>query len=74
MRILVAAQIGGRNVTETVEVPNETRQAFRMAIGDIACRLELSTYGPPSPVEEMTMEDQPVNLGQSFARGPKPNG
>jgi hypothetical protein len=60
MKLSVALEMGGRTVCEQLVVPGDTRADFRGAINNIAARLELSTYGPPGPVQEMTAEDKPA--------------
>ena len=54
-------EIGGRTVSEAHIVAGNTRKDWRGTISDIACRIELSTFGPPGQVEEMTAEDPPAN-------------
>jgi hypothetical protein len=61
MQVTVALQIGGRTVVEQAQVV-ETRGGWRLAMTDIACRIEMATFGPPCPVEEMAMEERPVNF------------
>ena len=59
MKLTVALEMGNRTVCEQIML-GETRQEFRDAISGLACRLELSTYGPPGPVDEMSAEDKPA--------------
>jgi hypothetical protein len=68
MKVMVAVEIGNRTVTEQHLVPGNTRKDWRAAISDIACRIELGTYGPPGPVDDMTAEDPPV----AFHAAPPP--
>ena len=60
MRVTVMLEMGTRTATEQHTLSSTARKDWRQAIGDIACRMELATYGPPGMVEEMTAEDQPV--------------
>ena len=72
MKVTVAVEIGGRTVVESVTIPEHQRMHFRGIMSDIACRLELSTYGPPNAVPEMAAEDMPrsyANPGPNFGRG-----
>lgn len=68
IKMTVAVEMGGRTVVEQVQIPGHSRKDFRAVISDIACRLELSTYGQPGPVPEMSADDMP----RSFAT-PGPN-
>jgi len=61
MKVAVCLEIGGRTVTEVHTIPGTARKDWRATISDIACRIELGTFGPPGPVEEMTAEDNPAN-------------
>lgn len=59
MKATVTLEMGGRTVVEQVVIPGVARKDWRAAISDIACRVELSTYGSPGPVPDMTAEDLP---------------
>jgi hypothetical protein len=61
MKVTVALEVGDRVVVEQAVLP-DTRQGWRSAISNIACQVELSTFGPPGPVEAMTLEDGPVRF------------
>lgn len=63
MKLTVTLEMGGRSVVEQVVIPGTTRRDWRAAISDVACRMELSTYGQPGQVFEMAQDDQP----RSFA-------
>lgn len=58
MKVTVTVDMGNRTVVEQ-QLLGDTRKDWRAAISDIACRIELSTYGAPGPVPEMTAEDRP---------------
>jgi hypothetical protein len=66
MKVTVAMEVGNRVVAEQLVFEN-TRQAFRDAIGEMACRMELATFGPPGPVQDMTAEDRPIGFKQPDA-------
>jgi hypothetical protein len=72
MKVVIAVEVDGRTITEQRMVNIENRGAFRTIIGDMACRMELSTYGPPGVVAEMAGEDQPIGLGQPFQPASQP--
>jgi len=59
MKLTVTVEMGGRTACEVVMIPGNARKDWRAAISDVACRIELGTYGPPGPVPDMTAEDQP---------------
>ena len=61
MKVTVLLEMGGRTVSEQHLIAGNSRKDWRAAISDIACRIELGTYGPPGPVEAMTQEDGPAN-------------
>jgi hypothetical protein len=62
MKAMVTVQIGTRQVMEVREDVPETRQAWRELMSDLCCRIEIATFGPPGPVEEMTLEDRPFSF------------
>lgn len=59
MKVTVTIEMGGRTVCEQQLVPGTARKDWRATISDMACRLELGTYGAPGSVPDMTAEDQP---------------
>jgi hypothetical protein len=61
MKLTVTLELPGRTQCEQVVV-GDTRQSFRDAMSTAAVRMELATFGPPGPVEEMTREDPPVHF------------
>jgi hypothetical protein len=64
MKMTVVLENGNRTVVEQLML-GETRKDFRAAISDMACRIELATFGPPGPVEAMTLEDIQVGFGNN---------
>jgi hypothetical protein len=60
MKATVALEIGNRQVVEQLAVDADNRQTFRNMMSEMACRIELATFGPQGPVAEMTAEDKPV--------------
>ena len=61
MRITTTVEVGNRVVVERVTAP-DTRKGWRDAANEMICRLELSTFGPPGPVDAMTNEDRPISF------------
>jgi hypothetical protein len=61
MKVVVLLEIGGRTVSEQHIVAGNSRKDWRATISDIACRIELGTYGPPGSVAEMANEDPPAS-------------
>jgi hypothetical protein len=57
----VALELPNRVAVEQMMF-DDTRQGFRNAMTEVACRMELATFGPPNPVAEMAAEDRPVGF------------
>jgi hypothetical protein len=61
MKLMVTVQVGNRQMIEILDDIPDSRHGWRDAINEMASRIELSTFGPPGPVEEMTLEDKPFS-------------
>lgn len=62
MKVSVALEVGNDRVAVEQKMFADTRSGFRDAMSEIACRMELATFGPPNPVEEMAAEDRPITF------------
>lgn len=60
MKVTVALEVENRVVVEQATVM-DARQAWRDVMSDIACRIELGTFGPPMD-EELSKTDAPYHF------------